>query len=221
MIKIENTIGPSPEQWRAVIQGARNPKNSWDRSDSSYEKVVYNEELGCLESLPEFTLGEADRKLLSRLVAAGPEHGKFARMLPVWVDITAPIYWFAELDTYKVGATRNSCSFMHKGTSKPFELSDFGDEPDGNSGWWNFTIAHLNQLRESFLEAKDETIFQELRRCVPQGYLQRATFQFNYQTLRNIYFQRRNHRLPEWHTFCEWIESLPYAEELITVEEKK
>lgn len=221
MLKIENTVTPSPEQWKIVINSSRNPLNSWSKSDSTYEKSIYDESTGYLDFYDEFTLGEADEKLLSRLVAAGPEHGKFARMLPVWVDITAPIYVLAEIDTYKVGVTRNSCSFMHKGTSKPFELSDFGDEPDENSGWWNFTIAHLNQLREAFLETKDETIFQELRRCVPQGYLQRATFQFNYQTLRNIYFQRRNHRLPEWHTFCKWIESLPYAKELITIEEKK
>lgn len=203
MIKIENTVTPSPEQWRAVVMGARNPKNSYAKSDSNWETGE---------------LGGADLNLLSRLTVAGPEHAKFNRMLPVWFDLSAPLYILAELDTYKVGTVRNSCSFMHKGVAKPFEFSDFGRPDDGTDVWWFHTVLHLNTLRDRYLETKDETVFQEIRKCLPSGYMQKATFFMNYGVLRNIYFQRRNHRLPEWHDFCAWIETLPYAAELITKE---
>lgn len=201
MLKITKTVLPSADQWQIIIEGMRNPLNSWDKSDSSFTD--------------EFIMGQNDLKLMKQLAKAGDEHAKYLRMIPVTATIIAPIFWLAELDTYKIGVTRNSCSFMHKGVSKPFELSDFSRESDADDQWWKATIDHLNKLRDEYLAEKDDSIFREIRSCLPSGYLQRSTFQFNYATLRNIYRQRKNHRLPEWHTFCHWIESLPYSE-LIT-----
>lgn len=196
-IKIENieTYG-----WEAAVRGCRNPKNSWLRSDSTFEGGVPH-------------LGENDIKLLSTLAHAGDDHGKFLRMITVTMDITAPIYWVAEHDTYKVGTVRNSCSFMHKGVSKPFSVSDFSiDDPLPID---EEIVKVLNELRDKYLETKDERIFRRIRQLLPQGYNIRYTWQANYQVIKNIYYARRNHRLPEWHTLCAEFEKLPYFKELI------
>lgn len=210
MIKIENTVTPSPEQWRAVINGARNPLNSWDRSDSNYNEG--------------FVLGEADEKLLARLVKAGPEHGKFTRMLSVWVDVTAPLYWWKEFDTYKVGTVANSCSTMHTIHKKRYERDDFSIEHLENCGeehWlicMDNIISSLNVAREKYLETKDKKYWWQMIQLLPTSYNQHRTVQLNYAALRNIYRQRQGHKLDEWHEFCHWIETLPYAKELITAE---
>ena len=202
MIKFEHTEVCG---WRAAIRGCRNALNSWHRSDSTFDGEV--------------KIGENDHALMMRLSKAGSDHGKYLRMINVSVDIIAPTYWVAEHDTYKVASVRNSCSFMHKGTSKPFELSDFSIEGEVDD-WWRNTIDHLNSLRDMYLETKDESIFRQIRQKLPSGYNVRYTWQANYAVLKNIYHARKHHRLPEWHTFCEWIESLPYSE-LITVKGKE
>lgn len=211
-----------------AVYGARNAMNSWNLSDSDLEKDI---------------LGEADMKLAQRLVKAGTEHSKFMRMIHVTADLyDFPDYWAAELDTYKVGTTRNSCSFMHKGCAEPFSIEDFcvdedtkrkfvdlaarlseGKEveltPDDSLAFtWIQTIGQLNAIRDEYLTTKDEKLFLKIRALLPEGYKKRFTWDADYATLRNIYFQRRNHRLPEWHDFCDWIKTLPYAEELICIE---
>lgn len=202
MIKFEHTEVCG---WKAAIRGARNALNSWHRSDSTFDGEV--------------KIGENDHALLMRLSKAGSDHGKYLRMIHISVDITANTYWVAEHDTYKVSTVRNSCSFMHKGVSKPFELSDFSIEGEADD-WWRNTIDHLNSLRDMYLETKDESIFRQIRQKLPSGYNVRYTWDANYAVLKNIYHARKHHRLPEWHTFCEWIESLPYSE-LITVKGKE
>lgn len=223
MIKIENTVTPSPEQWRAVVMGARNPKNSYAKSDSNWETGE---------------LGGADLNLLSRLTVAGPEHAKFNRMLPVWVDVTAPLYWWKEADQYKVGTTTDSCSTMHTIHKKEFTLGDFSHEhlfdksncPDDLKIYDEFdmaftpkdllktTILALNVYREEYLKTKDKSYWWQMIQSLPTTYNQKRTLCLNYGVLRNIYFQRRNHKLDEWNDFCAWIETLPYAAELITKE---
>lgn len=210
MIKLQNT---EVYGWGAAIRGMRNPLNSWDKSDSfvceSTDECV-GDCRGCV--------GKADLALMKKLVKAGSDHSKFMRMINVTVDITAPIYWVAEHDTYKVATVRNSCSFMHKGVSKPFELSDFSvDDSDfvNAKDTWRDMMRALNMLRDTYLETKDEAVFTQLRQLLPQGYNVRYTWQANYQVLRNIYHARKNHRLKEWREFCSWIETLPYSE-LIT-----
>lgn len=203
MIKIENT---HVDNIARAVYSARNAMNSWDKSDSD----IYRD-----------TLGEKDLTLAKKLVKAGTDHSKFMRMINVTCDITAPLYWIAEHDTYKVGTTRNSCSFMHKGLSKPFSLKDFSlvelpeVERDCIKYGLNDTIMNLNALRDIYLETKDENVFALIRQMLPSGYNQTYTWQANYQVLRNIYHSRKNHRLKEWRVFCRWIETLPYSE-LIT-----
>ena len=211
MIKIENT---HIDNIARAVYSARNAMNSWDKSDSDIENDV---------------LGEKDLALAKKLVKAGTDHSKFMRMINVTCDITAPLYWIAEHDTYKVGTTRNSCSFMHKGLSKPFDLEDFSfsiydiddcilneDEKGSMERYiYGGIIESLNVLRELYIKTKDEGIFALIRQLLPSGYNQRYTWQANYQVLRNIYHSRRFHRLQEWRDFCSWIETLPYSE-LIT-----
>lgn len=211
MIKIENT---HIDNIARAVYSARNAMNSWDKSDSDIENDV---------------LGEKDLALAKKLVKAGTDHSKFMRMINVTCDITAPLYWIAEHDTYKVGTTRNSCSFMHKGLSKPFDLEDFSfsiydiddcilneDEKGSMERYiYGGIIESLNVLRELYIKTKDEGIFALIRQLLPSGYNQRYTWQANYQVLRNIYHSRRFHRLKEWRDFCSWIETLPYSE-LIT-----
>lgn len=207
MIKLENT---EVYGWKAAIRGMRNPMNSWDKSDSAFMGDVGG----------QFYIGEDDLRLMNRLAKAGSDHRKFLRMINVTVDITAPIYWVAEHDTYKIGTTRNSCSFMHRGTAKKFELSDFSFENSETAIELRRTITKLNKLRTKYIETRDESVFRAIRQLLPSGYNVRYTWHANYEVLVNIYFARRNHRLPEWHTFCDWILTLPYLEDIINAIDK-
>lgn len=204
-IQINNVITPSAEQWKNVILGARNPLNSWEKSDS----VI-------LDGL--FVLGKNDENLMKKLCKAGPDHRKFMRMLPVQCNIVAPLFWVAEHDTYKIGTTRNSCSFMHKGVSKPFSLEDFSIENGAESELLKI-INTLNFLRENYLKNKDIKIFRMIRELLPQGYNVKYTWCANYEVLYNIYYARKNHRLEEWKNFCDWIEALPHFKEIVLGEE--
>ena len=214
MIKLENVVTPSPQQWIAVIRGCRNPMESYDRMDS----VVQWEDWLQTETID---IGENDMKLMHNLAKAGTDERKFMRMLPVIVDITAPMYWVAEHDTYKVGTTRNSCSFMHKGLSRPFKLFDFSYENEDSARTILALINMLNALREEYLKTKSDVIFREIRQLMPQGYNVKYTWCANYEVLANIYFARRNHRLPEWRVFCDWILTLPYFKEIMGLSEEK
>ena len=219
MLKIEKTVTPSPEQWEIVIEGMRNPKNSWGRIDS---EAVY---CGHYES---FDLGEADHDLMVRLSNGGSVHAKYRRMLPVWVTLTAPLYWWKEFDTYKVGTVCNSCSTMHKIQAKEFTLDDFSHEhlthfeQDGELcrdwlGDLEDLIDDLNLARGLYLLHKDKRYWWQMIQLLPTSYNQKRTIMLNYEVLSQMYYWRKNHKLDEWHTFCEWIESLPYSE-LITGE---
>ena len=224
MIKIENT---DVYGFEAAIRGCRNPLNSWSRSDSFSCEKYFNYDtgncLGCPVEYPcdsqcNFHIGINDLKLMRNLAKAGNDHAKFERMINVTCDITAPVYIWAEIDTYKIATVRNSCSFMHKGVSKPFELSDFSIE-SGNEEKFIPIIKQLNELRDEYLKTKDDSIFYVIRQLLPQGYNVRATWQANYQVLWNIYNARKNHRLPEWHEFCKWCESLPWFKEIFLFKE--
>ena len=187
-----------------AVYSARNPMNSWAKSDSDLDKDI---------------LGISDLTLAQKLIKAGSEHRKFMRQIFVSVDITAPAYFMAELDTYKIGITRNSSSFMHKGTSRPFELSDF-EIDDSNDNWncvsWKNIIQTLNLVREKYLETKDNKYFRLLRQLLPNGYLYHSTITMNYENILNMIHQRKNHRLVEWSDkFINWAKSLPYANELL------
>lgn len=212
MIKIENV---DVSGWEAAIRGMRNPMNSWDKSDSNWVAPR------AIDFLPIcYVVGSNDLSLMKRLAKAGTDHRKFLRMINVTMDIIAPTYWWAEFDTYKVGTVRNSCSFMHKGTSRPFYISDFSccagdiENPEQVATTWQIVINTLNELREKYLETKDKTIFQEIRNLLPSGYMQQSTVQLNYEVLLNMYKSRKNHRLQEWRDFCSWIETLPYFNEI-------
>lgn len=196
MIRIENV---AVWGWETAIRGMRNPMNSWDKSDSEHKNG-------------NFTIGQNDYKLMMNLCKGGTEESKWRRMIHVSCDITAPIYWIAEHDTYKVGTTRNSCSFMHRGTAKPFEINDFSYADERAKANIEIVIDILNALREEYLETKDQKVFQSIRQLLPSGYNQRYTWDANYEVLAAQYRQRKNHRLPEWRTYCEWIRSLPYSE---------
>lgn len=199
MIKIENT---EVHGIARAIYSARNAMNSWDKSDSDFVTD---------------TLGENDLRLAEKLVQAGSDHSKFMRMINVTVDITAPMYWWKEADTYKVGTVRNSCSTMHKVHAKEFELDDFShDHLPENNTVLDYIICALNVYRKNYLETKDKSWWWQIIQILPSSYNQRATLQLNYAVLRNIYHSRKNHKLDCWHTFCHWIESLPYSE-LITL----
>ena len=208
MIKIENfeVIG-----WEHAIRGMRNPMNSWDKSDSAGIG-----EMCCI--------GKNDLDLMKRLVKAGTDHRKFMRMIVVYADITAPMYWWKEADTYKVGTVRNSCSTMHKITAKEFTLDDFSHEHliIASLNSLKRTIDDLNACRDGYLnedisnypEWKKE-IWWQIIQLLPSSYNQRSTLMLNYEVLANMYHSRKNHKLDEWHTFCLWVETLPYSE-LIT-----
>ena len=187
-----------------AVYSARNPMNSWAKSDSDLDKDI---------------LGISDLTLAQKLIKAGSEHRKFMRQIFVSVDITAPAYFMAELDTYKIGITRNSSSFMHKGISRPFELSDF-EIDDSNDNWncvsWKNIIQTLNLVREKYLETKDNKYFRLLRQLLPNGYLYHSTITMNYENILNMIHQRKNHRLVEWSDkFINCAKSLPYANELL------
>lgn len=206
MIKIENT---EVFGWEHAIRGARNPMNSWDRSDSHRGSWI--------EEHTDFVVGENDLTLMKKLAQAGTDHSKYLRMLVVYCDIVAPRYWWCEFDTYKVGTVRNSCSTMHKIHAKEFTLDDFSTDGLIDFSWNRIDdlIGHLNICRKKFLETDNKDYWWQMIQLLPQSYNQRSTVMLNYQVLRNMYHSRKNHKLDEWRTFCEWIESLPYAE-LIT-----
>ena len=251
MIKFENA---EVMGWEAAIRGMRNPMNSWEKSDSGwdahvppiklrnqvdweqwakhYKVVQYDNE--------DYTydIGPNDQKLMTRLRNAGTDHRKFMRMITVYVDITAPLYWWKEFDTYKVGTVANSCSTMHKIHEKEFMLDDFSCEHLNNEPYhreWiesaivdeditspldilKYTIEMLNAYRLQYLETKNKNDWWQMIQLLPSSYNQKRTVMLNYEVLANIYKSRKNHKLDEWHDFCDWIESLPYSE-LITGEE--
>lgn len=210
MVKIENTevVG-----WRAAIRGARNPMNSWGKSDSIFfpgEDYSY-----CVR------LGPNDMKLLRNLADAGNDHGKYLRMIQVYCDVTGPLYWYKELDTYRMGVEKNSCSTMHKIHAQPFAMSDFSHDKLDLMGVnvLKYIVDHLEANRLAFLENHDKRSWWQLIQLLPSSYNQRRTYMFSYAALRAIYHARKNHKLAEWHEFCDWIRNLPYAAELITGEE--
>ena len=207
MIKIEYT---DVYGWIPAIRGARNPMNSWNQSDTSY---------GTGETSVE--VGPRDLDLLRRLANAGPDHGKYLRMIVVYCDIVAPLYWYKEMDTYRMGVEKNSCSTMHKIHSKKFEVRDFSHDKLSLLGlnMLQFIVDQLEANRAKFLETKDKRYWWQLIQLLPSSYNQRRTYMFSYAALRNIYHARKNHKLDEWRDFCRWVESLPYASELITNQE--
>ena len=201
-----------------AILGARNPMNSWDKSDSVFKG--YN---GKIENT---SIGKNDLELMQKLVKAGSEHRKFLRQIFVSVDITAPLYFFKELDTYKVGTVANSTSTMHKLASTPitidcFEMGDFTPLIDNFKIdlSWQTIMTYLEQLRQRYNETKDKRYWKELIRLLPESWLQKRTITMNYENILNMYRQRKNHKLTEWSkSFCDWVKTLPYAEELICLE---
>ena len=201
-----------------AILGARNPMNSWDKSDSVFKG--YN---GKIENT---SIGKNDLELMQKLIKAGSEHRKFLRQIFVAVDITAPLYFFKELDTYKVGTVANSTSTMHKLASTPitidcFEMGDFTPLIDNFKIdlSWRTVVSYLEQLRQKYNETKDKRYWKELIRLLPESWLQKRTVTMNYENILNMYRQRKNHKLTEWSkSFCDWVKTLPYAEELICLE---
>ena len=205
MIKLERT---SVINFENAIRGARNPMNSWSKMDSNYNEYG------------EYVLGESDLDLARRLATAGSDHRKFLRMIFVSVDITAPLYWWKEFDTYKVGTVANSCSTMHKIHAKPIERGDFScDRLDaGGLAALDALVAYLEAERQKFCADKtDRQSWHNIIQLLPSSYNQMRTVTLNYENLINMYYARKTHKLAEWHTLCEWIESLPYARELILV----
>ena len=256
MLKIENT---EVTGWEAAIRGMRNPMNSWEKSDSIFvEDGEYHDICGnngpyngtVTDTETFFEMGEKDFNLMTRLRNSGTDHRKFMRMITVYLDITAPLYWWKEFDTYKIGTVANSCSTMHKIHEKEFTMEDFSCEhligspipnfnkhvhvtekaEDGNKCYsfglgttpacfMEWIIGVLNTYRELYLKTKDKDYWWQMIQLLPSSYNQKRTVMLNYEVLANIYKSRRNHKLDEWHIFCDWIESLPYSE-LITGEEK-
>lgn len=230
MIKIENV---DVQGFEPALRGMRNPKKSWDKSDSDwcdrYEKptcdkcsyyIVYDEDgcgfCGADEYDRFYVIGKKDHELTMKLVKAGSEHAKFRRMIGVWFDITAPRYFWTEFDTYKVGTVSNSESTMHTIHKKPFELDDFSHEKLEGRTQLTFalegTIKVLNKLREDYLKTNDKDCWYQMIQLLPQSYNQKRTVFLNYEVLANMYRQRKNHKLDEWRDFCKWIKTLPYSE---------
>lgn len=207
MLKVSKTSVMNLEN---AIRGARNPLNSWAKSDSFVKEGV-------------FELGEQDRVLARRLCRAGSDHRKFIRQIFVSVDILAPIYWWKEYDTYKVGTVANSTSTMHKIHSKPFELEDFScDHMTAESKKvFEEYLKYLENIRKKFVEHKDKKDWYDLIQLLPSSYQQLRTCSLNYEVLIHIYYARKEHKLEEWHTFCRWIEGLPYAKDLILIQEEE
>lgn len=208
MILLENV---DIHGWEAAIRGMRNPMNSWERSDSHFDNISVN-------------IGKNDLELMTRLANAGSVHAKYRRMITVTVDILAPLYWWKEFDTYKVGTVANSCSTMHKIADKEFTLDDFShehlfDDDDTRVGWGdiipNFhlmlTVRALNQYREKYIETKDKAFWWQMIQLLPSSYNQKRTVMLSYEVLANIYRYRKDHKLDEWRDFCQWIEKLPYS----------
>ena len=241
MLKIENfeVLG-----WEHAIRGMRNPMNSWEKSDSCYclgpvcpddatlnlckYECPYYKTDSCENAYcAPFTVGPNDHSLMTRLRNAGTDHRKFMRMITVYLDITAPLYWWKEFDTYKVGTVANSCSTMHKIHEKEFTLEDFSCEhlyPEVREAFENTIIKCLNEARKTYNFLSDtpgkKDAWWQMIQLLPSSYNQKRTVMLNYEVLANIYKSRRNHKLDEWNTLCDWIEKLPYSE-LITGNEKK
>lgn len=249
MIKIEKT---EVYGWEASIRGMRSPMNSWEQSDSGYFPV---QQPPCNDISIEYVVGKKDLDLMMRLSAAGSDHAKYLRMIAVTCDITAPLYWWKEYDTYKVGTVANSCSTMHRIHAKEFTMDDFSHEHledvyydisfgnefevngymadedfrdfyyslDADNLWFTEClkelISYLNVARTLYLKTKDKKYWWQMIQLLPSSYNQKRTVLLNYQVLKNIYFARKNHKLDEWHDFCDWIETLPYSE-IITGEKK-
>ena len=226
MLKIEKTITASPEQWEIIIEGMRNPMNSWGKMDSIPDEYFD----------PGFYIGKNDRSLMMRLANGGPVHAKYRRMIPIYVTLTAPLYWWKEFDTYKVGTVTNSCSTMHKIQAKEFTLEDFSCEQlgvtvpaelnDGEEVFQNLWVESLKRTIEDLNIARDfynreqnadlkKKYWWQLIQLLPTSYNQKRTVMLNYEVLHNIYFSRKDHKLDEWHVFCDWIEELPYSEIII------
>lgn len=234
MIKIEHweTYG-----WEAAIRGMRNPKNSWEKSDSEWYSIGFPTSnpaaINDKYLSQKYCIGDNDLDLMTRLCNAGTDHGKFMRMITVTADITAPLYWWKEYDTYKVGTVANSCSTMHKIADKEFTLEDFSyehlidsplvEEAPGKPALLNMQAREmlvilvnvLNAARYNYLKTKDKRYWWQMIQLLPSSYNQRRTVQLNYAVLRNMYHARRAHKLDCWRDFCAWIETLPYAKELI------
>lgn len=233
MIKIENV---EVMGWEHAIRGMRNPMNSWEKSDSGICKGGDNG-IGCENCANQeycthafnrsWQLGKADHNLMMRLAAGGPTHAKYRRMIMVYVDITAPLYWWKEFDTYKVGTVANSCSTMHKIAAKEFTMDDFSHEhlfisrnvPNQfrttSKDWLLKTIQILNDWRKLYLKTKDKRYWWQMIQLLPSSYNQKRTVMLNYEVLAGIYPMRKNHKLDEWVEFCKWIETLPYSEIII------
>lgn len=238
MIKFENT---TVYGWEEAVRGMRNPKNSWAKSDSGWEWVEDESPINPDDPGMCFKIGDNDMKLMRALRKSGSDHRKFLRMITVYVDITAPLYWWKEFDTYKVGTVANSCSTMHKIADKEFTIDDFShehlvNEYSGDDDWeseWlddlHTTICRLNRARKRYLEAKVKPMKDEPKRAenmkkywwqmiqlLPSSYNQRRTVMMNYEVLNNMYHARKEHKLDCWRIgFCQWVESLPYAKELL------
>lgn len=217
MLKIEKTVLPSPEQWEIIIEGMRNPKNSWDKIDS-VSNVELDWDTGIITD--EYVIGPNDHDLMMRLAKGGPVHAKYRRMIPVMFTVTAPTFWWIEFDTYKVGTVRNSCSKMHTIHIEPFSLDDFAHEGCNEVPWamehLANSIAILEWLRQKFNATQDKKYWRALIELLPHGYMMKATISANYEVLHNIHGGRRHHKVNEWHTFCDWIEGLPYSD-IITI----
>ena len=214
MIKIENVeiFG-----WEAAIRGMRNPKNSWDKSDSRY-KLYYAKDNESPSEYYDVMIGPNDLKLMTTLANAGTDHGKFLRMITVFADVNAPLYWWKEADTYRMGVEKNSCSTMHKIHAKEFTMDDFSYEHNIYYGNLGHTIDALNHAREQYLLTKDKKYWYSMIQTLPCSYNQKRTCMISYAALRNMYNARRFHKLDEWRDFCDWIKTLPYSE-LITGED--
>lgn len=221
MLKIEKTVTMSPEQMLMIIEGMRNPMNSWRRIDSD---ITHIEDPETLETGDyQFHLGENDAKLMHCLSVGGSTHAKYRRMMNVLVTLSAPLYWWKEFDTYKVGTVANSCSTMHKIAEKEFTLEDFSCEHliSTEEAIWGdpvpmsvveLLISTLNVYRKKYLETGDKKYWWQMIQLLPSSYNQKRTVQLNYEVLNRIFWDRCNHKLDEWHTFCDWIKTLPYID---------
>lgn len=215
MIKLEHVVLASPEQMEFIIEGMRNPMNSWEKSDSEIKYESWHDMSG-----GEYILGHNDRSLMQRLSKTGTDHRKFMRMMPVYVRITAPLYWWKEFDTYKVGTVVNSCSTMHKIAEKEFTLDDFSCEHlmGGYLEQMRRIIDDLNNARkyftvgDQFFSPGNKRDWWQMIQLLPSSYNQTRNVMMNYEVLANIYKSRKDHKLDEWRNFCKWIEELPYSE---------
>ncbi len=238
MIKLEHTVLPSPEQMAFVIEGMRNPMNSWDKSDSF--RCIHNdrrcnvcEDIHTGRCNDEFVMGDNDLSLMLKLAKAGTDHRKYLRMMPVYVRITAPLYWWKEFDTYKIATVANSCSTMHKIHAKKFVLDDFSNEhlDLDNYDLLKQIMVRLNHYRDIYInggmieypdcgrqtfEPKSKKIWRQMIQLLPSSYNQTRNAMLNYEVLANIYASRQGHKLDEWGEFCKWIKTLPYSDLILT-----